>query len=88
MVTQGNHLFQQLFHFGQSLKSVCVCVCVCGSKYDPILDKFLEGHNDLVAVEVAGRDGNYVRMQLKKRIEARGLKINVSVVNNTVYLEK
>ena len=59
-----------------------------GSKYDPILDKFLEGKDKLVTVEVAGRDGNYVRTQLKKRIDARDLKIDVSVVNNKVYLEK
>ena len=59
-----------------------------GSKYDPILDKFLEDKNKLVSVEVAGRDGNYVRTQLKKRIDAQGLKIDVSVVNNKVYLEK
>ena len=59
-----------------------------GSKYDPILDKFLEGKDKLVTVEVAGRDGNYVRTQLKKRIDARDLKVDVSVVNNKVYLEK
>ena len=59
-----------------------------GSKYDPILDKFLEDKNKLVTVEVAGKDGNYVRTQLKKRIDALGLKIDVSVVNNKVYLEK
>ena len=59
-----------------------------GSKYDPILDKFLEDKNKLVSVEVAGKDGNYVRTQLKKRIDALGLKIDVSVVNNKVYLEK
>ena len=59
-----------------------------GSKYDPILDAFLEGNHKLVNVEVPGRDGNYVRTQLKKRIDARDLKIDVSVVNNKVYLEK
>ena len=59
-----------------------------GSKYDPILDKFLEDKNKLVTVEVAGKDGNYVRTQLKKRIDARELNVDVSVVNNKVYLEK
>jgi len=59
-----------------------------GSKYDPILDKFLEGKDKLVTVDVAGRDGNYVRTQLKKRINARDLKVEVSVVNNKVYLKK
>jgi len=44
-----------------------------GSKYDPI-----------------GKDANYVRIQLKKRIDSRDLKkqIEVSVVNNIIYLEK
>ena len=61
-----------------------------GSKYDPIIDKFLEEKNSLVSVEIKGRDANYVRTQLKKRIDARGLsdKVDVSVVNNKTYLEK
>ena len=59
-----------------------------GSKYDPILNKFLEDKNKLVSVEVSGRDGNYLRTQLKKRVDARSLDVDVSVVNNKVYLEK
>ena len=61
-----------------------------GSKYDPILDEFLNGKNSLVSVEIRGKDANYIRTQLKKRIDARGLskKIDVSVVNNKSYLEK
>jgi hypothetical protein len=59
-----------------------------GSKYDPILDKFLRDKNKLVIVEVAGKEANYVRTQLKKRIDARELKLEVSVTNNKVYLEK
>ena len=61
-----------------------------GSKYDPIIDKFLSGQSSLVKVEVTGKDANYLRTQLKKRIDARDLnsKIEVSVVNNTAYLEK
>ena len=59
-----------------------------GSKYDPILDQFLQDKNKLVVVEVAGKEANYVRTQLKKRIDAKGLKLNVSVANNKVYLEK
>ncbi len=61
-----------------------------GSKYDPIIDSFLESEHDLVKVEVAGKDANYLRTQLKKRIDARELqsKIEVSVVNNIAYLEK
>jgi hypothetical protein len=59
-----------------------------GSKYDPIIDRFLEGEDKLVTVEVAGKEANYVRTQLKKRIDARDLKVDISVVNNKVYLEK
>ena len=61
-----------------------------GSKYDPIIDRFLGGKPVLVKVEVTGKDANYLRTQLKKRIDARDLnsKIEVSVVNNVAYLEK
>ena len=61
-----------------------------GSKYDPIIDAFLESEHDLVSVEVKGKDANYFRTQLKKRIYARALqdKVDVSVVNNVTYLEK
>jgi len=61
-----------------------------GSKYDPILDSFLNGEHDLVKVEVANKDANYLRTQLNKRIEARDMlnQVKVSVVNNVAYLEK
>lgn len=59
-----------------------------GSKYDPILDAFLRQEHSLVEVIVDGKEANYMRTQLKKRIEARELKIDVSVVNNKIYLEK
>ena len=61
-----------------------------GSKYDPIIDKFCEGDSGLVKVEVSGKEANYVRTQLKKRIDARelGKQVEVSVVNNITYLEK
>ncbi len=59
-----------------------------GSKYDPILDAFMGGSNNLVSVNVEGKDANYLRTQLNKRIEARNLTgIKVSVVNNVCYLE-
>jgi len=60
------------------------------SKYDPILDQFLEGTDNLVEVTVEGRDANYLRMQLNKRIEARNLedKLKASVIGNVLYLEK
>ena len=60
-----------------------------GSKYDPIIDAFLESEETLVTVEVPGKDANYLRTQLKKRIDARDLtSIEISVVNNVAYLEK
>jgi hypothetical protein len=60
-----------------------------GSKYDPILDAFMEGEEDLVEVNVSGRDANYLRTQLNKRIDARNLRnVKVSVINNVCYLEK
>lgn len=60
------------------------------NKYDPIIDKFCEGKSNLVKVDVPGKEANYLRMQLKKRIDARelGKEIEVSVVNNVAYLEK
>ena len=61
-----------------------------GSKYDPIIDQFMDGKSKLVKVEIKGKDADYVRTQLKKRIDARdmGTQIDVSVVNNVAYLEK
>ena len=60
-----------------------------GSKYDPILDAFMEGNANLVQVSIEGKDANYLRTQLNKRIEVRAQSnIKVSVVNNVAYLEK
>ena len=59
-----------------------------GSKYDPVLDAFMAGTETLVAVEIAGKDANYIRTQLNKRIDAKNLRVKVSVVNNITYLEK
>ena len=60
-----------------------------GSKYDPIVEAFMSGTNNLVTVNVEGKDANYLRTQLTKRIDARKLQgIKVSVVNDTCYLEK
>jgi hypothetical protein len=60
-----------------------------GSKYDPIIDAFVEGEEDLVEANVVGKEANYLRTQLNKRIEARNLTgVKVSVINNVCYLEK
>ena len=59
-----------------------------GSKYDPILDAFMEGTDNLVEVTVEGRDASYLRTQLNKKIEAKDLKVRTSVINGVLYLEK
>jgi len=59
-----------------------------GSKYDVILDAFVEGTDNLVEVTVEGKDANYLRTQLNKRIEAKGLNVKTSVVNGVLYLQK
>ena len=61
-----------------------------GSKYDPIIDAFLKMKEKLIEVTVPEKDANYVRTQLKKRVEARelGNKIEVSVANNICFLER
>ena len=58
------------------------------SKYDPILDSFLEHGMNIARLDVEGRDPNYIRTQLKKRIDRRGLPIKVSVINHILYLER
>ena len=60
-----------------------------GSKYDPVIDAFLEGEHNMVLVEIPNRDANYLRTQIIKRVEKRELNtIKVSVVNNQLFLEK
>jgi len=61
-----------------------------GSKYDPIIDAFRSGRSSLVKVEVPRLSAGYVRLQLKKRIDARELgdEIGVSTVSGVAYLEK
>lgn len=60
-----------------------------GSKYDPLIEAFKKGSDNLVKVAVPGKDANYMRTQIKKRLDAKDDKsVTVSVVNNTCYLEK
>ena len=60
-----------------------------GSKYDPIMEAFMSGTYNLVTVDVEGKDANYLRTQLAKRIDSRNIEtVKVSVVNNVCYLEK
>ena len=60
-----------------------------GSKYDPIIDTFVKGEANLASVKVEGRDVNYLRTQLNKRIDVKNItNIKVSVINGICYLEK
>jgi len=61
-----------------------------GSKYDPVIDAFIKSDEILSELNIVGKDGNYIRTQLNKRIVARklGKKLKVSVINNKCYLEK
>jgi len=59
-----------------------------GSKYDPILEAFMASTDKLVKVTVEGKNAHYLRSQLNKRIEEKGItNVKVSVVNNVAYLE-
>ena len=60
-----------------------------GSKYDPIIETFLEFEHRLVQIEGTGRDAYYLSMQLKKALDRKGVNsVAVSVRNKEVYLEK
>lgn len=60
-----------------------------GSKYDAVLDAFMEGAGKVSKVTIDGKDGNYIRTQLTKRIDSRELMaVATSVVNSECYLEK
>ncbi len=60
-----------------------------GSKYEPIIDAFMESKHDLVRVEGTGIEANYLSGQLKKVITVKDIdSVQVSVRNKEVYLEK
>ena len=58
------------------------------SIYDPILDQFLASGHELVEIKIEGRSANYLKHQLKKRIEKRQLDIIASSGGGFAYLEK
>ena len=58
------------------------------SRYDPIIDMFLEGSHNLVEVNIPGKTGSYIKAILGKRIKRRELDITVSSVGAYVYLER
>ena len=61
-----------------------------GSKYNPIIDRFLIEKHDLVKVEVKDKNVGYIRYYLNRLIISRGMKdrVKASVVSGGVYLEK
>jgi len=60
------------------------------SKYDPILDRFMEGKHNAVIVTVEGADADHLRTILNKRIKTKNLDqtIKVSVRKGVVYMKK
>ncbi len=58
------------------------------SKYDPILDQFLEGGQDRLEIDTKGRNPNAVQQYLRRRIAARNLGIVAYTKRGVVYLEK
>ena len=59
------------------------------SKYEPIINAFLESKHDLVKVDGTGIEANYLSGQLKKVITVKDIdSVQVTVRNKEVYLEK
>ena len=59
------------------------------SIFDPILDQFLKGSDDLVEITVEGRTTSYMRSSLKKRLEKRNEpNVEVYLGYGVVYLER
>ena len=60
-----------------------------GSKYEPIIDAFLDSGHSLAKIEGTGLDASYLRGQLMKALNAKeNSSVEVSVRNKEVYLEK
>ena len=58
-----------------------------GSKYEPIIDAFMDSDHSLVRVEGTGIEANYLSGQLKKVVAVKELdSVQVSVRNKEVYL--
>jgi len=60
------------------------------SRYDPIIDQFIAGGEELVEITVEDKEAPYVATQLKKRIGLRELELEIeaSAAGGLVYLEK
>ena len=60
-----------------------------GSKYEPIVNAFLDSGHSLVRVEGTDVDANYLRGQLMKVLNMKDIdSVEVSVRNKEVYIEK
>ena len=61
-----------------------------GSKYEPIIEGFLSGSNDLIRGDAENKDANHLRGPLAKIIKSRGLEglVKASVVDKELYLER
>lgn len=61
-----------------------------GSKYDVIIDALKESDEELLEVKVKGKEANYLRTQLKKRIEALGLEdtFEATVTNDICFIKR
>jgi len=58
------------------------------SIYDPMIDQFIDGGEELVEISVVDKRAGYIVSQLNKRIDVRNLEIEVSHAQGFVYLEK
>ena len=58
------------------------------SKYDPMIDEFINSGQELVEITVEGKRPSYIVTQLKKRIDTRKLDIEASRGGGFIYLEK
>lgn len=60
-----------------------------GSRYDAVLEAIQKSKDPMGIIKIPNKTANYIRTQLKKRIDVQGLKnIKLSVVNNQCYYEK
>ena len=60
-----------------------------GSRYDAVLEGIKKSSDPMGIITIPNKEANYIRTQLKKRIDALGIKnIKLSVVNNQCYYEK
>jgi len=60
-----------------------------GSKYETIINAFMDSNHKLVRVDGTSLDANYLAGQLKKIIDRKALDmVTVSMRNKEVYLEK